>query len=112
MPHTIKPNPDILDAMELWQLRAFEQGDEATGTMLSDIRDGYMAGYVGHGNASVAIAAARERLSTNQRADEFAPGECEGHSCCTAKLHVHGCFADRDGSRCDDPTEHTDGSAT
>lgn len=60
----IKPNPDILDAIELWQLRAFEQGDEAVGTMLADIREAYRAGVLGHGNASVAIAGARKRLST------------------------------------------------
>lgn len=65
MVRLIEPDPDILDAMELWRLRAFEQGDEATGTMLADIRDGYEAGFVGHGNASVAIEAARKRLNPN-----------------------------------------------
>jgi len=67
---TIKPNPDILDAMELWQLRAFEQGDEVTGTMLADIRDGYQAGHVGHGNASVAIEAARQRLNRARQVED------------------------------------------
>lgn len=78
----IKPNPDILDAMELWQLRAFEQGDEATGTMLADIREGYQAGYVDHGNASVAIAGARMRLAGGS-------GEPECVTCIVN--HPYGC---------------------
>ncbi len=31
---------------------------------------------------------------------------CTGAGTCNAPTHVHGCFADRDGSRCDDPADH------
>lgn len=34
-----------------------------------------------------------------------APG-CEGHSCCTAPVHSHGCFADF--GQCDNPDAHRD----
>lgn len=38
--------------------------------------------------------------------EEFRRGACQGHDCCTAKLHEHGCFADYDGSKCDHPEAH------
>ncbi|WP_100813042.1 hypothetical protein [Microbacterium lacus] len=38
--------------------------------------------------------------------EEFRRGACQGHGCCTAKLHEHGCFADYDGSKCDHPEAH------
>lgn len=39
-------------------------------------------------------------------AEAWTPGDCEGHDACSSNLHVHGCFADLDGSACDDPKEH------
>lgn len=56
------PDPIVLDSLELWSLRAFEQGDEATGTMLSEVRDSYAAGFMPEGNARIAINSARKRL--------------------------------------------------
>lgn len=45
--------------------------------------------------------------------DEFAsrlspaePVPCDGSGRCPAPLHVHGCYADLDGSACDDPSDH------
>lgn len=35
--------------------------------------------------------------------------KCEGSSLCTAPQHVHGCYADLDGSACDDPGDHATG---
>lgn len=32
--------------------------------------------------------------------------DCDGSSECIATVHVHGCFADRDGARCNDPDDH------
>ena len=37
---------------------------------------------------------------------QFKPGECEGHACCTAKVHEHGCYADLEG-KCTDPSDHS-----
>ena len=61
-------------------------------------------------------AVIRERLSPAQDnpeawvtapdGEEFRRGACQGHDCCTAKLHEHGCFADYDGSKCDHPEAH------
>ena len=38
--------------------------------------------------------------------DYFADNECCGDGHCDAPIHVHGCYADDDGARCDDPAEH------
>lgn len=38
-------------------------------------------------------------------ADPFAT-PCEGSGNCRAALHEHGCFADTDGTACDDPEDH------
>lgn len=43
-------------------------------------------------------------------ADPFAT-RCEGSGNCRAALHTHGCFADRDGTACDDPEDHADTNA-
>jgi hypothetical protein len=32
--------------------------------------------------------------------------DCDGSSECFSVLHIHGCYADRDGARCDDPDDH------
>jgi hypothetical protein len=37
--------------------------------------------------------------STNER-------NCTGASDCSVALHIHGCFADLDGTACDDPGDH------
>ena len=60
-------DPIILDAFELWSLRAFEQGDEATGMMLSEIGDGYAAGFTPEANARIAINSARKRLDPKKQ---------------------------------------------
>jgi uracil-DNA glycosylase len=31
---------------------------------------------------------------------------CDGSFICDSAKHVHGCFADRDGTACDDPGDH------
>lgn len=31
---------------------------------------------------------------------------CTGAGRCVAPIHIHGCYADRDGARCDEPQEH------
>lgn len=46
------------------------------------------------------------RFCESHAPEQFEPGACEGHACCTARLHVHGCYADLDGSQCDDPSDH------
>lgn len=38
--------------------------------------------------------------------DRLAVDECTGARNCASRLHVHGCFADLDGTRCDDPEDH------
>lgn len=47
----------------------------------------------------------KHRLRTALR-DRDAVDECTGAGNCPARVHVHGCFADRDGTRCDDPEDH------
>lgn len=52
---------------------------------------------------------ARKRLAERQATPADAGStleKCEGSSACIAPLHVHGCYADLDGSACDDPTDH------
>jgi hypothetical protein len=38
-------------------------------------------------------------------------GKCDGSSAREATVHIHGCYADRDGAPCDDPDDH-DGRVT
>lgn len=33
--------------------------------------------------------------------------DCDGSGDCFSTLHIHGCYADRDGARCDDPSDHS-----
>jgi hypothetical protein len=36
---------------------------------------------------------------------EFAPGECDGSSACTATKHVHGCYTPHRSTECDAPND-------
>lgn len=38
--------------------------------------------------------------------DEFAPGECDGSSACSAARHVHGCYTRHRADQCDSPDEY------
>ena len=40
------------------------------------------------------------------RLNEAERASCDGSGRCSASRHVHGCFADVDGSTCDDPGDH------
>lgn len=44
--------------------------------------------------------------SKASNSDAFALDECRGDDSCPAPTHVHGCYADLDGERCDDPRDH------
>lgn len=44
----------------------------------------------------------------HRRLDRSAVDECTGAANCAARVHVHGCFADVNGARCDDPEDHVD----
>ncbi|MDR6868477.1 hypothetical protein J2Y69_003093 [Microbacterium resistens] len=56
-----------------------------------------------------ALTSAPDRPNRSED-DEFAPGECDGSSTCSAPIHVHGCYAPHRSDQCDSPDEygHTD----
>lgn len=73
---------------------AHEQTYDATGSLRAELVQ------------VAAVAAAWVDAIDGRASEAWMPGECEGHHECPAGLHVHGCYADVDGARCDDPADH------
>lgn len=47
-----------------------------------------------------------ERARVTEEQHEAYKAECSGSGDCPAYYHEHGCFADLDGSTCNDPADH------
>lgn len=54
-------------------------------------------------------AQVRLRALLGDGGESDAQAACDGSGRCTAPIHEHGCFADRDGAACTDPTDHVGG---
>lgn len=75
-------------------------------------RDGHRFDYAAQAERITRWADALESALCHpvQGEPDFAPGECDGSGTCTAKVHVHGCYAPHRSDQCDSPSEygHTD----
>jgi len=57
--------PTVNEVMERYD-RAIEQGDESTGIMLGEIRDGYHGGYVSATHLLIALESAEKRIAASR----------------------------------------------
>lgn len=122
-----EPTQDDTDAATaLWESIEFLMTDEACieavatwhASRVAAAKAGALKGLfsaaVDHGASARFLNQLNELLSLVEASSlpSAEPVPCDGSGHCPAPLHVHGCYADLDGSTCDDPSDHATSSTS